>query len=972
MTFQDGAGAYTGTSDTFIDTALGSQATVAIIVVDSSPVEQILIRFDGIVGSGAGQIPQGSTISSATLTLRVGGGTNDQSANPVNFHRLLHPWIDTDVWAAYGVPPWNATAGIQADGVDAVSTAEATATMTTASTAYPVSVTGSVQAWATNPTSNYGWVILPTGTDGLRLESSDSTTLSYRPVLSVTFTPPSAGCTVPGDCDDGLWCNGAETCNTVTSQCQAGIAPVCNDDTACTTDSCNESADQCVFTPSDAACSDGLFCNGVETCATGTGCQAGTPVSCPGQVCSESLDRCAECDTNTDCQSGETCNLATGLCEINAPLQAGDVIISGFQETNTVTGHGSETSEFIELFNTTDRVISLESMNVIIRDDVDPGDGIVQIDWQLSTQAPNLTGKQIAPHSFFLIGEAGVLAPGGNFHDLAATLDLTTAEGGVAERAISIELVVNGTHMDYVLYGRHDGSTPAGELPPGDIPFSGFGGSSSTLVPAGSSWRYLDNGSNQGTAWKEVAFADGGWSQGNAELGYGDAPVTTVNCGPSAPACTSGNYITTYFRQHFTVANPASIQGLTLRLQRDDGAAVYLNGTEIRRDNLAAGAAYDAIATATVSGTDESTFFSSTVDPALLVAGDNVLAVEVHQVGATSSDVSFDLELTATTGPSGARTEVIRNTLGGDSFLEGLVRREGADALYAGHAIEGFYTDEVAQGDGYPVGVWTSPHVATYGSYEARNSLSPQVFPGGVQRRRRLHRRPVLQRRGDLQHRHRPVRRRHARQLRRRGFVHRRFLQRGHRLLRAPGQQRRLQRRRRLHDRHLRPGPRLSAPRQLPGRQVLQPRYRRLRVRRRQPAGTDRMLAVEQPRDAGEQPLLPDLPHEPRRPRRDPRLPVAGLDRPHGRHRVAHTQLPGRCPSRGRKGGLPLHRPFRRLPGSELRALPRRIDPADWQRHRRLPGLPDHLRRGRLGRRHAGHDLRGPGRTVPRLGAGRR
>ena len=189
VTFQQGVGGYTGVVDTYIDSALGSQAATTPIVVDGDPVEQVLLRFDGIIGSGADQIPQGSTISSATLTLRVGSGTNDMSANPVNFHGLLHPWLDTDVWAAYGVSPWNATGGIQADGADAVGTADATATMSTVSTAYPVSVTGSVQAWATTPSSNYGWTILPTGADGLRLESSESTTASYRPLLTVIYTP---------------------------------------------------------------------------------------------------------------------------------------------------------------------------------------------------------------------------------------------------------------------------------------------------------------------------------------------------------------------------------------------------------------------------------------------------------------------------------------------------------------------------------------------------------------------------------------------------------------------------------------------------------------------------------------------------------------------------------------------------------------------------------------------------------------
>jgi hypothetical protein len=48
------------------------------------------------------------------------------------------------------------------------------------------------------------------------------------------------------------------------------------------------------------------------------------------------------------------------------------------------------------------------------------------------------------------------------------------------------------------------------------------GGERVTLVAAGSTWRYLDNGSDQGTAWRQSAFNDSAWSSGLAELGYVD------------------------------------------------------------------------------------------------------------------------------------------------------------------------------------------------------------------------------------------------------------------------------------------------------------------------------------------------------------------------------------------------------------------------------------------------------------------
>ena len=44
------------------------------------------------------------------------------------------------------------------------------------------------------------------------------------------------------------------------------------------------------------------------------------------------------------------------------------------------------------------------------------------------------------------------------------------------------------------------------------------------LVPENATWKYLDNGSNQGTAWKETAFVDTSWASGQA--GMGERPVT--------------------------------------------------------------------------------------------------------------------------------------------------------------------------------------------------------------------------------------------------------------------------------------------------------------------------------------------------------------------------------------------------------------------------------------------------------------
>ncbi len=176
------------------------------------------------------------------------------------------------------------------------------------------------------------------------------------------------------------------------------------------------------------------------------------------------------------------------------------------------------------------------------------------------------------------------------------------------------------------------------------VSFASSGGAATMLVPAGSEWRYLDDGSDQGTAWIPSSFDDSTWATGAAQLGYGDDDETTVvDSGPNL----ANKFTTTYFRHQFQVTDPQSIGQLTLGLVRDDGVAVYLNGTEVVRDNLPEGAAYNTFALASVGGADESTFHQFSVNPIHLVEGTNVLAVEIHQFEPTSSDISFDLRLEA-------------------------------------------------------------------------------------------------------------------------------------------------------------------------------------------------------------------------------------------------------------------------------------------------------------------------------------
>ncbi|MFM8880399.1 MAG: PKD domain-containing protein, partial [Verrucomicrobiota bacterium] len=173
-----------------------------------------------------------------------------------------------------------------------------------------------------------------------------------------------------------------------------------------------------------------------------------------------------------------------------------------------------------------------------------------------------------------------------------------------------------------------------------------------SLVPLGAQWNYYDTGDLAGTLWRSPGFNDGTWTKGAAPLGYGDDNiVTTVKFGPSATA----KYITTWFRHSFWVDDPSRFLSATVGLIRDDGAAVYLNGTEIFRSNLPTGTLTAATrASASVGGTDETTVYEASVDPKGFRVGINVLAVEVHQYAPDSSDLRFALQLNGLLRPSAA------------------------------------------------------------------------------------------------------------------------------------------------------------------------------------------------------------------------------------------------------------------------------------------------------------------------------
>jgi len=164
------------------------------------------------------------------------------------------------------------------------------------------------------------------------------------------------------------------------------------------------------------------------------------------------------------------------------------------------------------------------------------------------------------------------------------------------------------------------------------------------LISGGAEWRYLDTGIFPGERWMEVDFDDSAWPRGRAQLGYGDGDETTV---VSYGGVAANKHITTWFRRVLAVTDAVDWVDLRLRVLRDDGVVVYLNGTEILRDNLPTDVAirWDALALQVV---EADTYIEVALPPEFLTEGLNVLAAEIHQANPDSSDISFDLQLDGT------------------------------------------------------------------------------------------------------------------------------------------------------------------------------------------------------------------------------------------------------------------------------------------------------------------------------------
>lgn len=242
---------------------------------------------------------------------------------------------------------------------------------------------------------------------------------------------------------------------------------------------------------------------------------------------------------------------------------------------------------------------------------------------------------------------------------------------------------VNGWVGHLARYCGADGPEP---LPPSEIP----------LVPSGDSWK-VSTAATWPNGWADPGFNDGGWPIASTEMGYGDGDEATV-------ISNANRTVGVLARKNFTVSNPDIFTHLRLRLVADDGVTVWINGQPRLAHRMPEGALEPTtLANTTAWGAAERDFTEFAIDADDLVAGQNTIAVSIHQAWANSADLSMDLELIGSTEPAPALTD--RPDLGqdGPAPIEVVLRERSEGFRYSSTLTSG-WTDPSFDDAGWATG----------------------------------------------------------------------------------------------------------------------------------------------------------------------------------------------------------------------------------------------------------------------------
>ncbi|MBN1673896.1 MAG: tandem-95 repeat protein [Kiritimatiellae bacterium] len=168
-------------------------------------------------------------------------------------------------------------------------------------------------------------------------------------------------------------------------------------------------------------------------------------------------------------------------------------------------------------------------------------------------------------------------------------------------------------------------------------------------IAAGAEWRYRKGtaeASEPVSAWRRPGYDDSDWAAGAAPFGYSSDPAE----GPFGTTLGDmrNTYTSLFLRKAFRIQDSALINELRLAAQFDDGFVLWLNGEELARVNVPGAPGEPVRHTGLAFRTTEPSGWTQTWTGAAipsLLAGTNLVAAQVFNGSAGSSDLLFDLEL---------------------------------------------------------------------------------------------------------------------------------------------------------------------------------------------------------------------------------------------------------------------------------------------------------------------------------------
>jgi hypothetical protein len=197
VSFRQGQAGYSGALDTqlWAETPTVNYGATELITADldtgaatGNQEGQVLVRFNSLLGNGAGQVPTNAIIHSAKLLLFTPpspSGTDYDSDDTFRAHRMIVDWNDSATWNSL-------VNGVSADNVEAASSASFSLVPEVDGAPANFDVTSDVELFQSG-TANRGWVIRPSSSgsgNGWSIGSSETNNLAYRPTLEITYSLP--------------------------------------------------------------------------------------------------------------------------------------------------------------------------------------------------------------------------------------------------------------------------------------------------------------------------------------------------------------------------------------------------------------------------------------------------------------------------------------------------------------------------------------------------------------------------------------------------------------------------------------------------------------------------------------------------------------------------------------------------------------------------------------------------------------